>query len=378
MNRFEEMETFVQVVRANSLSGAAQRMAIAVSAVSRRLRQLENRLGTRLLQRSTRKLGLTEAGRTYYEQCLRILADVEEAEASLSSEQTELKGRLRIATPLSFGNRHLSSAIAAFMHLHPNLSIELDMNDHQVDLVREGFDLGIRIGSLPDSSLIARRIAPVRHVVCAAPGFFREYGVPHHPEDIRGWPALCYANLRQPEHWHYRRYHQADTGNNHLANNPHHTNVPDSNGNSGNGPSGSGLDSMGGHGNGGTGNGGTGNGGTGNGGTGIEAERGSVVVEPRVTVNNGDFLLNAAIAGLGIICEPSFIVNEAVQRGLLQVALCNYHWYDMAIHIVYPSTRHRSARVRHFVEFLLDRFGPEPYWEACWREQGYHCEHVAQ
>lgn len=304
MNRFEEMESFVQVVRAQSLSSAAQRMGVAVSAISRRLRQLENRLGTQLLHRSTRSIGLTEAGREFFRHCERILGDLEEAESLLRCGQSALHGRLRIAAPVSFSNRHLAPAISIFMQRHPGISIDLDMNDRAVDLVAEGFDLAVRIGQLADSSLIARRIAPLSHVICASPDFLEQYGYPEHPQDIRDWPALCYGNLRHYDQWPYQYQHE----NGHL-------------------------------------------------------EQGVVQVQARLTASNGDFLLHAASQGLGILCEPKFIVHDAINQGVLTPVLTAYQWYEMALYLVYPSVRHKSARVRAFVEFLIQHFGASPYWE---------------
>ncbi|WP_415901413.1 LysR family transcriptional regulator [Neptuniibacter sp. QD29_5] len=300
MNEFSQIKTFVALVESGSISKAAEKMDVAVSAVSRRLKELESSLGVQLIQRTTRKMHLTEVGERFYQRCGKLLDDFEEAKQEASNAATSLSGTLKIATPLSFGVAHLSPAIAAFMHLHPEVKIDLDMSDRRVDLVEEGIDLAIRIGTLEDSSLMARKLAVVRHVVCASPEFLTQYGTPNKPEDLAGMPALCYGNLSQPDIWYFR-----DQENN----------------------------------------------------------TGSIKVPLRMRSTNGDALVEAAVAGLGILCEPSFIVHGAVKRGVLTPVLTDYQWYAMNIYAVYPHTKHVPARVRAFIDFLASYFGDEPYWE---------------
>ncbi len=300
MNEFSQIKTFVVLVECRSISKAAEKMEVAVSAVSRRLKELESSLGVQLVQRTTRKMHLTEAGEKFYQRCNRLLDDFEEAKLEASNTATALSGTLRISTPLSFGVAHLSPAIAAFMHLHPQIKVDLDMSDRRIDLVEEGLDLAIRIGTLEDSSLMARKLASVRHVVCASPDFIQQFGKPHTPQDLAELPALCYGNLSQPGTWHYR-----DKDNN-AAN---------------------------------------------------------VKVAMRMRATNGDALVEAAVAGLGILCEPSFIVHGAVERGALVPVLTDYQWYAMNIYAVYPQTKHVPARVRAFIDFLASHFGDTPYWE---------------
>mgnify|MGYP000132328074 CR=1 FL=1 len=300
MNEFSHISTFVAVVESQSASKAAEKLGVAVSAVSRRLKELESELGVQLLQRTTRKMHLTEAGEKFYRRCGRLLEDLEEAKQEASNAATELSGTLRIGTPLSFGVAHLSPAIAAFMHLHPQIKIDLDMSDRRIDLVEEGLDLAIRIGTLEDSSLMARKLASVRHVVCASPSFWQQHGKPAAPEALTKLPALCYGNLSQPDVWSYR-----DSDNN----------------------------------------------------------KASVKVPIRMQATNGDALVEAAVAGLGVLCEPSFIVHGAVERGVLTPVLTDYQWYSMNIYAVYPQTRYVPARVRAFIDFLVSHFGEDPYWE---------------
>ena len=300
MNEFSQIKTFITLVENQSLSKAAEKMDIAVSAVSRRLKELESNLGVQLIQRTTRKMHLTEAGEKFYQRCGRLLDELEEAKQEASNSSTVLGGTLKIAAPLSFGVAHLSPAIAAFMHLHPQIKIDLDMSDRRIDLVEEGLDLAIRIGTLEDSSLMARKLASVRHVVCASPDFFNQYGTPETPQDLSNMPALCYGNLDQPDTWHYRD----------KENMPCKVKVP-----------------------------------------------------MRMRATNGDALVEAAIAGLGVLCEPSFIVHGAVKRGVLMPVLTDYQWYAMNIYAVYPQTRHVPTRVRALIDFLVSHFGDTPYWE---------------
>ena len=300
MNEFSQISAFVAVVECQSASKAAEKLGVAVSAVSRRLKELESGLGVQLLQRTTRKMHLTEAGEKFYRRCNRLLEDFDEAKQEASSAATELGGTLKIATPLSFGVAHLSPAIAAFMHLHPQIKIDLDMSDRRIDLVEEGLDLAIRIGTLEDSSLMAKRLASVRHVVCASPSFWQQHGEPATPEALTQLPALCYGNLSQPDVWNYRD---------------------------------------------------------------LEQNKVSIKVPVRMQATNGDALVEAAVAGLGVLCEPSFIVHGAVERGLLTPVLMDYQWYSMNIYAVYPQTRFVPARVRAFIDFLAEHFGDDPYWE---------------
>jgi DNA-binding transcriptional LysR family regulator len=302
MDRLEEMQTFARLVEAGSISGAAERLSVGKSAVSRRLADLEERLGVQLFRRTTRRLDLTDTGRSFYERCLRILEDVEEAEAAVSEAHGTLRGRLRVAVPLSFGLNHLVPAFAQFMAEHPELMLDLDFNDRQVDLLAEGFDAAVRIAELGDSSLIARRLAPIRHLVCASPGYLARHGAPETPEALAEHPCLVYGNAPAPGLWAC-------------------------------------IDPSG--------------------------ARRSVRVRPLLLANNGDCLREAAEAGLGIAMEPSFILYRAVEAGRLTPILTEYEWPRLAAHVVYPQTRHLSRRVRALVDFLAERFAGVPYWDRC-------------
>jgi DNA-binding transcriptional LysR family regulator len=300
MDRYEEIRAFVRVVESGGISRAADRLGIAKSAVSRRLTELEQRLGVQLLRRTTRRLSLTDTGRSFYERCLRILSDVEEAELAVSEEHCTIRGRLRVALPLSFGLLHLGPAIADFMCLHPQVQFELDFNDRQVDVLAEGFDVALRIAELQDSTLIARRIAPIRAVVCASPAFLAAHGTPDTPEVLPDTDCLVYANLPDPTRWRYW------TG---------------------------------------------------------DGSEGRVQVRTHMQANNGDFLRQAAVAGRGILLSPTFIVHRDIAEGRLVPILEDYTWSRASVYAVYPQTRHLSRRVRTFVDFLVERFAGVPSWD---------------
>jgi len=300
MDRFADMQMFVKIVEVASISGAAERLDIAKSAVSRRLAELESRLGVQLMQRTTRRLNLTDTGRSFYERCLRILADLDEAEQSVSQAHGALSGKLRVALPLSFGLLHLVPLINAFAAMHPGLEFDLDFNDRQIDLMQEGFDLAVRIARLADSSLIARRLAPVRHMVCASPGYIAQHGAPKTPQELMGHACLGYSNLAAPDIWTY---------------------------------------------------------------TDAKNSPGRVKVQIKLWANNGDFLCRAAIAGQGIIMQPTFYMAEAICRGDLVPILRNTQWPELNAYAVYPPTRHLSTRVRAFVDYLVEQLSGEPYWD---------------
>ena len=303
MSLFEEMTVFVRAVEAESFSGAARRLGLAKSVVSRRIGALEDRLGTSLFHRTTRRLSFTETGHAYYERARNILADVVEAEEAARRLQSELRGTLRIAAPMSFGHLHLSAAVAEFLVGHPKLEIDLDLNDRHIDLVSEGHDLAIRIGKLADSSLVARRLAPCRHVVCASPAYLQARGEPRSPEELQSdrHDCLVYSNRPISEEWRFR----------------------------------------------------------------IDGEwRGVRERGTRLGVNNGDVLRDAAIKGVGLVVLPTFIVGDALRRGELKAVLCDFELDVPAIHAVWAPNRALSAKVRAFVDFLGERFGGTPYWDA--------------
>ena len=306
MSRFEEMRTFVRVVEAGGITEAARRMSLAKSAVSRRLSDLEARLKVQLLIRTTRRLTLTDTGRAFYDRCVRLLADLEEAEHAVTSAHADLTGTLRLAAPLSFGLRHLAPALDAFLERHPALSVDLDLNDRRVNLVEDGVDVAIRIGRPGESSLIARRLASVRRVVVASPAYWDAHGRPARPADLASHRGLTYTNIPDTEAWGFVS-----------------TDAP---GNT----------------------------------------AGSVArPRARVRANNGDLLAALAAAGHGVAVLPTFLVSEWIESGRLEAVLAEHAHPTLDAWVVYPPTRHLSRRVRAFIDFVADRFKDPPYWDRC-------------
>ena len=302
MDRFENMGVFIRVVEAGSISGAADRLGVAKSAVSRRLKELEEHLGVELFHRTTRSMNLTDTGRAFYHQSVRILEDVLEAEHATSQAHGTLKGSLKIALPSTFGLMHMGPAINEFLQAHPEIEFDLDFNDREVDLIQEGFDLAIRIAKLPDSSLIARRLAPIQFVMCASPVYLERMGMPESPGHLREHQCLVYSLLRDYEYWY----------------------LTDS--------------------------------------TGKEIR---TKIHPYLKASTGEFLKDAAVEGLGIILLPSFIAYKEIERGALVPVLKDYNLPQIDAYAIYPQTRHLSQRVRAFVDFLVKRFEGTPYWDFC-------------
>ncbi|WP_119458837.1 LysR family transcriptional regulator [Rhodospirillaceae bacterium SYSU D60014] len=299
MDRLNAMQAFARVAELGSFSAAARQLGLAKSVVSKLVMGLENHLGARLLNRTTRRLSLTEAGVTYYEACARILGAVEEADLSVSRLQAIPRGRLKVNASMSFGFLHLAPAIPDFLARYPELQIDLTLNDRFVDLVDGGYDVAVRIGALADSSLIARKLAPARRIVCGSPDYFARHGVPQLPEDLADHNCLGYSYQVSGNEWPFR---------------------------------------------------------------GPEREH-RVKVSGSFEVNNGDALRAAAIGGLGIVLLPSFIIGDDLAAGRLRCVLSAYRAPETDIHAVYPHSRHLSAKVRAFVDFLAERFGPQPYWD---------------
>jgi len=204
MNPYEDMRIFAQVLEAGSFTAAADRLGMSKQSVSRRLMQLEERLGVRLLNRSTRRLDATPLGQHYYQSALRLLGEVQQVEHDISGQAQALRGTLRLSAPLSFAMSHLGCLLTEFLQLHPQVDVEVDLSDRAVDLIGEGYDLALRIGALEDSSLIARRIASVERVYCASPAYLQARGVPLKPEDLAGHDCLPYGHSRQVQ-WQFRQ-----------------------------------------------------------------------------------------------------------------------------------------------------------------------------
>jgi DNA-binding transcriptional LysR family regulator len=299
-DRLTGLEVFTQVAAAGSLSAAGRAMGLSQTMVTKHLAALEARLGAKLFHRTTRRLSLTDAGRSYLESCERILGEIEAADAAVAADRLEPRGLLRLNVPLVFGVRQIASRLAAFARGHPQVTVELGLNDRQVDLAEEGWDLAIRIGTLRDSSLMARRLAPCRIIVCASPGYLSTHGTPRTVADLANHNCLGYT--------------LAQAGANRWL-------------------------------------------------MGRRSEI-SVPISGNLRANNGDALLAAAIAGQGIAQQPTFIVADALRSGeLVRLTLDHPPTEQLAVHAVYLPDRHPPAKVRAFIDFLAEQFAPEPPWD---------------
>lgn len=300
MDKLDDMMAFIKVVDARSFTAAADRLGLSKSVVSRRISEMEDRLGARLLNRTTRKLSLTEVGQAFYERCVRIVGDVEEAERAVGDLHGTPRGRLRINAPVSFGRLHLAAAIVAFVEKHPAIEIDIELNDRYVDLLDDGYDLAIRIGRLRDSSLVARKLAPCRRAVVASPDYLRRHGAPQTPDDLMRHNCLIYTNVAAAEQWQFVDRDGVKT----------------------------------------------------------------VKVVGTMRANNGDLTCAAAAAGMGVAVLPTFLCGAALAAGELIAVDLKLHAPDSGVYAVYPQNRHLSSKVRAFVDFLVARFGPAPYWDA--------------
>ncbi|WP_416139932.1 LysR substrate-binding domain-containing protein [Halomonas sp. HK25] len=298
MDRIDAMRTFVTVVAEGSFTRAAERLELSPQLVSKYVSQLEQHLGVRLLNRTTRRLHLTEAGAAYRQRAQQVLVEIDDMESQLGEMQTQARGRLRISAPVSFAIRHLAPLINGFQQAHPAVDIDLQLNDRKVDIVEEGFDIALRIGRLKSSSLIARRIAPVRLVLCASPEYLDTHGTPERPQDLAGHRFLHYSYMEESQEpllqWLPR-------------------------------------------------------------GGGREASE--------MSSNNGDVLVEAAIAGAGIALQPTFISGSAIQQGRLKIVLAEHEPEPLGLYAVYAHRQLLASKVRHFVDFLAGYFGDPPYWD---------------
>lgn len=301
MDRFTGMRLFTRVVESESFSEAARQLGLAPSSVSRRINALEDELGVRLLNRTTRRLSSTEAGLIYYQRAVRILADAEEAKLAVSRLEATPKGRLRISTPISFGRLHIAAALPSFHARYPLVQIDLSASDSIVDLVAEGFDLAVRMGALRDSSLIARKLAPNRRVICGSPTYLERAGVPETPDELVHHNCLTFEYQARGKVWQLK---------------------------------------------------------------GRDGTK-KVPVSGSLHTNNGEILLAAVLGGLGLAMLPTWHAGKEIQRGALQAVLTAYEVGPTSnIYAVYPHNRHLAPKVRAFVDFLVQRFASEPYWEV--------------
>jgi DNA-binding transcriptional LysR family regulator len=301
MDRILAIQAFIRVVETGSFVRAAEKLDLSTTSTSRLVGELETRLGTRLLHRTTRRLNLTDEGSRFFDRASQILADLDDAEAEVGANVHTPSGRLRLSVPMSFGVRHLSPLLSKYRALYPDVHLEVSVADRIADLVEEGFDLALRITRrLQPGHHVARRLGSIRLVVCASPNYLSKYGVPASPEDLSAHNCLTQLNSVYSERWNF------------------------------------------------------------------EGAKGEIAVPVRGTfrADNGDMMRMAALAGEGIILEPTFIVGDDLARGDLVPLLLDWPVPHAEALAVYPSRRHLSAKVRTFLDFLQREFKEDPSWDA--------------
>jgi DNA-binding transcriptional LysR family regulator len=300
MDRLTSISVFVAAAEAGSLIAAARRFGLSASMAGKHVSALEAELNVRLMQRTTRRLSLTDAGQAYYARCKRILEEFDDANREASDNQQTVRGILRVAAPVTFGAMHLGTVVARYLARHPEVSIEIKLSDRYIDLLSEGIDLSIRIGRLHDSDLVARRLAPCRMMFCASPDFLARHGMPKSVEDLRQAPRLAFSAAVSAGDWTLTD----PEGRHHVIDGP-----------------------------------------------------------LRMSTDNMQMLLTAAAAGAGVTYGPSFVFGQHVARGELVVLLPDHSTSDLAIHAVYPTTRHVPLKLRRFIDHLIEDFGGTPLWD---------------
>lgn len=291
---------FVAVAETGGFAAAARQLGVTKSAVSKRIGSLEAHLGMQLFHRSTRSMSLTEAGEIYLSHAVQALGSAQEAEDAVTAMRGQPAGRLRVSAPMSFGWLHVAPLIKGFLERHPGITLDLTMDDRVADLVEAGFDMAIRAGTLPDSALIARRLAPIHSVLAAAPAYLSQAGTPQHPEDLLQHSCLHYSYSRDPREWIH---------------------------------------------------------------CGTEGDV-RVRTKERLRVNNSEALCTALVDGLGIGRLPTFVAGAHLAAGRLVRVLPAYSLPEQSLYAVFPERRHMPAKTRVFADFLADRIGREtPYWD---------------
>ena len=290
MDKLTSMNVFVRVAKAGSFAGAARDLNISRAMATKHIMSLESTLDTRLFNRTTRSLSLTEVGLSYLERCQQVLLDVDEMEAAVTHLQSEPRGLLKISAPPVIGATHIAPALAEFLKLHDDLAVEIILQGSQVDLIDEGVDIAIYLGKLEDTSLVARKLASSGLVVCGSPAYFERYGIPNEPEDLIHHSCLVNWAIAPRDKWKFK---------------------------------------------------------------GVLGER-EVKVTGRMQANVADPIRMAADDGLGMVMLPKYIVGRDIEKGKLQVVLEEYSIAPLDIHAVYPHRKYLSAKVRDFLEFLQE------------------------
>lgn len=298
MDRLAAMQTFVRVAEAGSFTAVADELDVARSAVTRQIAALESHLGVKLIARSTRRLSLTSEGERYLTQCREILDRVTEAESELACDRHVLRGLIRASVPMTFGLMHLTPLILEFSQAHPDIRIDLELNDRRVNLIEEGLDLALRITRELEDTQVARRLTTCRSVVAASPDYLKRHGEPRHPDELSQHACLAYSLIMRNA-WPFR----------------------------------------------------------------VGDETRWVDIRGPITANNGNVLQDAAIAGMGIVYQPTFIAADAIRAGQLVPILREFPTPVLDMYAVFPGNRFVPQRVRAFVDFLAEKLGPEPYWD---------------
>ena len=301
MDEFGAIPVFVAVVKSGGFSAAARALGVSKSAVSKRINLLEKSLGVRLLHRTTRKLSLTEAGERYYEHASQALISAGQAEDAVMELQGDPQGKLRISSPMSFGRLHVAPLIPKLLQRYPKLQVEQVMDDKKTDLVAAGFDIAIRSGRLPDSTLIARKLAPLRQVICASPDYLDRNGLPDAPTELSGHNCVLFSYSSDANKWTLCEQDQSQ----------------------------------------------------------------SVLVSGNYRVNNSEALLEALLAGVGIGRLPTFVAGPDLKAGRLIQLFQTYQIPDQTFYAVFPERQYLPAKVRAFLDFAIENFGgDEPYWDV--------------
>lgn len=283
---------FVGVINAGSFTAAARALGHSTSYVSKEISRLEERLGSRLLNRTTRTLSLTDAGRAYYERCSQIVIDAENAERSINQLQDKPRGLLRINAPVSFGSQYLLDVLSQFMHRYPEVKLEVEFNDRLIDVVAEGYDVVIRVGEIKDSNLVARKFTSSRAVVVASPDYIKRKGCPEKAEDLTQHDCIAYSLLPTPAQLDFYK----------------------------------------------------------------DGVRSSVTVDPRAMCNSAAIEVAMAVQGIGITRLPLFTCEQEVANGELKIILEDYDKIKFDVYAVYPHRQYLTAKVRAFVDFVVDAF----------------------
>ena len=300
MNKFQEMQAFTAVVDNGSFVAAADALKASKAAVSRQVADLEQRLGTRLLNRTTRKLSLTDEGQLFYIRCTDLLYGLAEAESELSQRSGEPSGHLRINAPVTFGISHLAPLWGRFLQQHPKVSMEVSLSDRTVDLVEDGFDLAVRISRAPHPTFIARKLTTTTMVLCASPGYLKQHGTPERPQDLADHNVVSYTYWSSKDEWEF---------------------------------------------------------------TGPGGKKDVVRTRPRLHANSGDTCIAAALQDQGIVMQPDFLVHDALRDGRLVPLLEGYRTTELGVYAIYTSRRQLPLKLRFLIDFLVDAF-QNPGWRS--------------